>query len=501
MPARIAIAGFQHETNTFAPLPTTYENFAKGGGWPGLTTGEGLEIFRELNIPLGGFMNAGDAFDLIPILWTAAEPAAHVQTDAFDRIAGMICDALRSAEKLDGVYLDLHGAMVVADDEDGEGAVVRRVREVIGPDMPLVVSLDLHANITPEFVRDVSAVTIYRTYPHVDMADAGARAAALMADLLVRDAPYAKAFRQCDYLIPIQAQSTRRPIGAGLYEFVAETAKTVISADLAMGFPPADITHCGASMVAMAEDQAAADRAVDQMLARMQALEGNFHNPLIPAAEAVARAITVAAAADKPVVMCEPQDNPGAGATGDGTGLLAALVAGGARDAILGMFWDPETAAQAEAAGEGAEIEVTLGGKFDVAGPAFTARARVEKVSDGVFTCTGPMYGGSPSSLGPTASLLILDEGSEVRVVVGAGRSQNADQAMFSHLGLIPSEHAIVAVKSAVHFLADYEPIAEEVIFVDAPGANPCQLDRIPFTRLRNGVRLGPNGPAFRRDP
>jgi microcystin degradation protein MlrC len=118
-------------------------------------------------------------------------------------------------------------------------------------------------------------------------------------------------------------------------------------------------------------------------------------------------------------------------------------------------------------------------------------------VSDGQFTFTGPMYGGAHANLGSMAALKVLDRDCDVTVVVGSNRTQNADQAIFTHMGIDPTQQAIVVVKSAVHFLADYEPIAETVIFAESPGANPCQLDRIPFTRLRKGVRLGPNGPAF----
>ncbi|MGI9464963.1 MAG: MlrC C-terminal domain-containing protein, partial [Aestuariivirgaceae bacterium] len=155
-------------------------------------------------------------------------------------------------------------------------------------------------------------------------------------------------------------------------------------------------------------------------------------------------------------------------------------------------------ALQADKAGVGSELEVAIGGKFPQLGTGpFKARVRVEALSDGCFPFTGPMYGGATANLGLMAALRILQEPADVTVVVGSNRTQNADQAIFSHLGIDPPDQAIVCVKSAVHFLADYEPIAEKVIFAESPGANPCQLDRIPFTRLRKSLRLGPNGPAF----
>jgi microcystin degradation protein MlrC len=497
---RIAIAGFQHETNTFAPLPTRFEDFARGGAWPGLTTGgQVIEVFAGLNIPLGGFIGAAEGFELVPVLWAGAEPGSYVEQAGFDRIAGMICDGVAAAGAIDGVYLDLHGAMVTEDFEDGEGELLRRVREVVGPYLPVAVSLDLHGNMTPEFAARASSVAIYRTYPHVDMAETGARAAALLREELTRGEPFAKAFRQAGFIPPITDQSTRREPGARLYGLLPGLAGAgVSSVDFAFGFPPADIWHCGPSVFAHGADQGSVDRAAAAMLAAVHAAEGEFGNPLVPAGEAVRRAMALSAGATRPVVICDPQDNPGAGAVGDSTGLLAALLDEGAAAACIGMIWDPDSAAQAHAAGDGATIEAGIGGRFpELGGPPVRVRAEVECLSDGHFTFTGSMYGGATANLGPMACLRVREGQGDLRIVVGSARAQNADQEIFRAVGIEPGAQKIVVVKSAVHFLADYEPIAVEVIFADAPGANPCALDRIPYRRLRPGVRLGPLGPPF----
>jgi microcystin degradation protein MlrC len=498
---RIAVAGFQHETNTFAPILTPYETFRDGGAWPALCTDQDvIDTLSGLNLPMGGFIDEGDDFDLVPILWTFAEPGGYVTDDAFDRISGMIVDGVKSAGQIDGIYLDLHGAMVTQSHEDGEAELLRRIREVVGDGLPIAVSLDLHGNLSRAFFERASCVAIYRTYPHVDMADTGARARKLLREQLKRGAPFAKAWRQLDYIIPIQAQSTRRQPGGRLYGMLPGLAGDgVSSVDFVFGFPPADVADCGCSVFAYGTDQSAVDAAADKMIGALQDAEPELSNPLVPAPEAVAQARKIAASASKPVIICDPQDNPGAGATGDTTGVLAALVEGAAQGAIIGMLWDAETAAQAHAAGIGAEIEVRIGGKFPELGTGpFVARVRVERLSDGDFMFTGPMYGKAHAHLGPMAALKVLDRDCDVTVVVGSNRTQNADQAIFTHLGLNPPDCQIVGVKSAVHFLADYEPIAETVIFAESPGANPCQLDRIPFTQLRPGVRLGPMGPAFK---
>lgn len=499
---RIAVAGFQHETNTFAPLKTRFEDFEASGAWPALTkTSEIFSVFHGLNIPLGGFITAAsDSWELVPILWSYAEPGGYVSQDAFDRIAEMICEGIAAAGPIDGIYLDLHGAMVTEDFEDGEGELLRRLRAVVGPDLPIAVSLDLHGNLTREFIDLASVVAIYRTYPHVDMAATGARAQKLLAQILEQGQPFVKAFRQLEYLIPLQAQSTMREPGRRLYGLLPNLeGESVASIDLAFGFPPADIHHCGPTIVAYGNDQTEVDRAADEMLSTLQASETDFHNPLIPSNTAARQAMGLAESAGKPVILADPQDNPGAGAVGDTTGLLKALVAEGAHKACLGMLWDPDTAAKAHEVGVGGEFDAEIGACIPQPDcSALQTSVRVEALSDGRFLFTGPMYGGTHADLGKMAVLSIRDENSDVRVVVGSHRAQNADQAIFRHIGIDPSEQRIVAVKSAVHFLADYQPIAQEVIFAEAPGANPCQLDLIPFKRLRPGVRLGPNGPAYR---
>lgn len=498
---RIAIGGFQHETNTFAPLPATWKEFEAARAWPGYTEGDAIfETFKGLNLGISGFIDAARDWDLVPLLWCEAAPSGTVAQAAFDRITGRLCEMLADAGPLDGVYLDLHGAMVTDDFVDGEAEILARIRQVVGPDLPVACSLDLHGNLSRAFFDRASCVSVYRTYPHVDFAGTGARAARLMALELERGHPFQRAWRQLDYIIPITQQSTMREPGCRLYAMLPELqADGVDSVDFAMGFPPADVPDNGATVYAYGTDQVAVDAAADTMLAALQDAEAEFNNPLVPAAKAVRQAITLGENATRPVVIADPQDNPGAGGPGDSTGLLHALLGENAQGAALAMLWDPDTAAQAHAAGEGAEIAVSLGGTFaEIGGPAIDARAVVERLSDGIVKFTGPMLGGSTGQLGPMACLRILHPKADVRVVVATNRAQNADLECFRALGIEPTKQKILGVKSAVHFLAAYEPIAETVIFADAPGANPCQMDKLPFTRLRSGVRLGPLGPEFK---
>lgn len=498
---RIAIGGFQHETNTFAPLPATWADFEATRAWPGYTEGEEiLTEFDGLNLGISGFMAEASDWDLVPLLWCEAAPSGTVEKAAFDRITFRLCELLGAAGPLDAVYLDLHGAMVTDEFADGEAEILARVRAVVGPTVPIACSLDLHGNLSRAFFERASCVTVYRTYPHVDFAETGARAARLLAALLDRGAPFVRAWRQLDYIIPITQQSTMREPGRQLYAMLPTLeGPGVLSVDFAMGFPPADVPDNGATVYAYGTDEDSVNAAADGVLSALEAAEAAFHNPLVPAVEAVRRAMALAGAgAAAPVVIADPQDNPGAGGPGDSTGLLRALLDEGAQGAALAMLWDPATAEQAHDAGEGAEIDATLGGRFpEIGGAPVRIRAVVERLGDGQVRFSGPMLGGSTGQLGRMACLRLIDDRADVRVVVASNRAQNADLECFRAVGIEPGAQRILAVKSAVHFLAAYEPIAETVLFADAPGANPCRMDSLPFTRLRKGVRLGPLGPAF----
>ncbi len=495
---RIAIGGFQHETNTFAPARATYEDFERHDGWPGLTRGaEIFDTFPGRNLPIAGFMAAGQAagYDLQPLIWCQAEPSSYVTEDAFERIAAQLCDGLAAMKDLDGVYLDLHGAMVCEHHEDGEGALLQRVRAVIGPDLPLVISLDLHANVTETMARESTAMTIFRTYPHIDMADTGARAQPLMAQILKGELT-AKAYRKLPFIIPILGQYTGMEPNLSIFGTLTAPEEGVASLDFAPGFPPADIYECGPAAVAYGGDQSAVEQAADRLHDLVVGAEADFENRIFPPDEAVRMAMAVSA--DKPVVLADAQDNPGAGASSDTVGLLQALLDGGAQGAVMALLNDPETVAIAQEVGLGKTFQGKLGGKSGQPGQApLPGRFVAEALGDGRFTCTGAMYRGIETQLGPMALLRIEHPEADVRVVVGSERFQCLDQAIYRHVGVEPTAQRILAVKSTVHFRADYAPIASEIIAVEAPGDNLCRVEQMDYRRLRPGVRLGNGGPAF----
>jgi microcystin degradation protein MlrC len=498
----IAVGGFQHETNTFAPHLAPYDAFERADSWPGLTTGTDLfEVMAGLNIPLSGFIDSAQqaGHRLYPLCWCSAEPSGYVTRDAFERVADLTCNALREADSPDAVYLDLHGAMVVEHYEDGEGELLRRVRELVGVEVPIVISLDLHANVTAQMVDCSDAITIYRTYPHLDMAVTGARAFEMLSTL-VRGQSLHKAMHKIPFLFPLSSQCTDFDPCKAIYSQLDEISLRpgMENIDFATGFPPADIAECGAAVVAYGADQQTVDAAAEQLYQQVLGAEADFNFELLDPDAAVLRAMDNTS--DKPVVLADAQDNPGAGGTSDTTGLLEALVRNGAQQAVMAVLYDPEVADMAHVAGVGAVIEASLGAKSGLSGIyPFEARFEVEALGDGRFTYTGAMNLNSKAQLGNMALLRVIDDNSEIRIVVGSSRSQCLDLAMIRHLGIEPSEQKIVCVKSTVHFRADFDPIAAETLVVIAPGIHPCKLIDLDYKNLRAGVRLEPLGPVHQR--
>ncbi|MDJ0387305.1 M81 family metallopeptidase [Roseomonas sp. E05] len=492
---RIALGGFLHESHSFAPRPTTWAEFQHPGGFPPFQRGEGLlDALRPTSVPSAGAIAEAErrGFELVPLAWCFANPAGPVTEEAFERISACIvadlADAL-DAGPLDGVYLDLHGAMVAEGYPDAEGELLRRVRAVVGPEMPVTASLDPHCNLTALMVRMADALVPFRTYPHVDMKQAGARAMELLAERIARKAPWARAFRQLDYWMPLTAQCTMVEPMAGVMATRADLAEREGMAELAFcfGFPYADFPDCGVALAAFAADPAAAETAADALVQYLQQREADFAGGVLPASEGVAEAIRLAKSAQKPIVLADTQDNPGGGGHGDTTGLLAELVRQQA-PATLGMINDAESAAACHAAGEGAELALRLGGKSD--GAPLEVTAKVLRLSDGRFTCTGPMSAGNPADLGPSALIGI----GPVKVIVVSRKMQAHDQALFRQIGVEPAAEKILALKSSVHFRADFQPIAEKVLVVAAPGPVLADPSSLPFQHLRPGLRTSPRG-------
>ena len=291
---RIAIAGFQHETNTFAPHKAHYADFLEADAWPGMTRGSAvITALAGMNLPISGFAAKAQAkgVDLAPLLWCSAEPSSYVTEDAFTRVSDELCDGLKNLSNLDALYLDLHGAMVTESHEDGEGALLAKIRGIVGPELPIVVSLDLHANVTKTMFDLADAMTIFRTYPHLDMAETGARVFTLLEALLAGQLR-GKAFRQSPFLVPLTDQYTGQDPCRSLYAGLPGLCQDkIVNIDLAMGFPAADIKDAGPALIAYGTDTEATETAAQTLLERFMAAESCFGAPLQSAEDAVAQAV------------------------------------------------------------------------------------------------------------------------------------------------------------------------------------------------------------------
>jgi len=494
--ARIAIGGFQHETNTFAPDLADWDAFLVGAGLPGLVSGDQLlHAVQGTNIPVAGFaaraLAAGDT--LVPSTWAVASPSGHVEKNTYERIVGMILDGIRAALPVDAVYLDLHGAMVAQHVDDGEGELLRRVRALVGEHIPVVASLDLHANVTQQMLHTADMLVAYRTYPHVDMADTGARAHALLQRRLQTGRRPAMAMQRMPYLVPLCWQCTDIEPARSLYRLLEQSETPDTHLSYAAGFPAADFEECAPMVWAYGESLQEAQAVLAPFAQAVLDAEPDFAGKLYTPDEAVLYAMRHAGSG-RPTVIADAQDNPGAGSNSDTTGMLRALLKNKATRAAIGMLVDPEAAAQAHAVGQGRTARFALGGKSGLAGDTpLEAEFVVEKLSDGQIDATGPFYRGMKLKLGLSACL----RRDGVRVVVASHKAQMADQAQFRVVGIDPTAQDILVVKSSVHFRADFTPIAREIIVGAAPGFMPMVLDTLPWKRLAPGMRVGPCGKAF----
>lgn len=493
---RVLIAGFQHETNTFARSKAAYENFVLGEYFPALSRGTDVLALRNVNIPIAGFINKMESkgHQLIPIIWAGASPSAHVTKEAYERIAGEIIAAAK-ANDFEAIYLDLHGAMVAEHIDDGEGELLERLRHVVGPNLPIIVSLDLHANVTDQMLKNADGLVAFRTYPHIDMAQTGERAAVMLEELISNDKKLHLVSRRLPFLIPINSMSTLFEPARSVYQQLSSLEReTIVSLSFAPGFPAADFAECGPVLWGYGFDNKALEKVIDALFEEIVTRELEWAVQFWQPEEAVREAQRLSIHATRPVVIADTQDNPGAGGSSDTMGMLRALIHCRAEQAAIGLIYDPHAATAAHRAGLGNQITLTLGGQSGVAGDTpLRAKFRVEYLSDGSGQFDGPMLNGMKIELGPVACLKIDD----IRVVVSSLKAQMIDRNLYRIAGVQPENMKILVNKSSVHFRADFEPIAEAVLIAKAPGMLFADPVEFTWTRLTPGIRISPGGIAF----
>lgn len=486
MPFTVLSAEFAHETNTFSRVETGYDKFMARSRC--LRGDEAIAARGHANTELAGFLDAARAhgWRLIHVLSASANPGGPVTDDAFERLAGPIVEAARQhSHELDGIALGLHGAMVTSTYDDGEGELLQRLRGVVGPNLPIAITLDLHANVTRAMCALANIIVSYQTYPHVDMRRTGLQA----GDILQR--AMAGEIRPVTLRthLPMLGETTGGRTDKGpMLQWLAraracEAAEPdVFAVSLNAGFSHADIAEVGPTVLVTCQGEL--DRHRQFALGIADAMWAARHEDLnhYYTVDDAARYSVSKPAGERPIVIADYSDNPGGGAYGDSTNLLAALLRHGVSNACFGPMVDPAVALQLHRHQPGNAVHILLGGKTDArfGGSPLALDATLVMLSDGIYVGDGPMIGGQQRSWGPTAVVRV--DGIDILVVTNA--AQMWDLQQFRAFGIDPAAKAVVALKSAQHFRAAFEPIASEVIVCDSGALCAPDCTTLPYAKV-----------------
>ncbi len=476
---RIVIGSLQHEANTFSPRLTDLDDFQAGY----LYTGQHLlDQLGPRQFEIGGACEvaAADGMTLIPTVACWAMPSGRVRRAAYESLKQTILSGISAAGAIDGMLLVLHGAMVVEDIDDGDGDLLDAVRAAIGMSIPLVASLDLHANITARMVAAADALVGYHTVPHVDHFDTGQRAARLLRRLVRHDARPEPAFRKIPMIAPAEKHDTSRDPMKFLMDQVrqVEDEKGILAAGLYPVQPWIDVAELGWAVVVVSDrNRPLAEYHADRLAKLAWESREAFLVEKVPVAQAVTRALEIAG---QPVVLSDTGDVSSGGAPGDSAALLTALIEAGMPCPALLDIVDPPAVRRAIAAGIGTTFSLTLGGAIDtIRQHPVTVSARVAALTDGRFVINGPSLRGYQANLGRTA---VLEVGS-ASIVVHERAEMNIDPALYRAVGLEPLRTKIVQVKSPCGFRAAYEPIAADIMLLDSPGCTTTNFAELGYRR------------------
>lgn len=486
--ARVAIGGILHETHTFMEGKTALADFAAQS----LHFGEDLiSSMRHSRSGIGGMIEGATKYNwqLLPTLYAAAMPAGTVTGQAYRKLRSELSNRLAQHLPLDGVLLALHGAMVAEGELDAEAEIVAQARAIVGDDVPIVVLLDMHGNISPRLVELADVLLAYDTNPHVDAYARGLDAAKIMARLLRREFQPAAAYARPALLLPAQSTSTEAAPLASVHSRAAQIKADddVICIAVMAGFAYADTPFTGPSIIVTANNQPELAASYAEELSailfeqRYQALP-RFLSP--------SEAVLLAKRQERgPVILVDSADNIGGGTSGDGADALAAMLAAKVQEGTI-VLADPEAVDFCWRAGVRAEVSLDVGGKVDDwHGEAVTVTGIVRALSDGVFECELPdnhfaSFYGSTVHMGRCAWLRV--EG--VNILLTERKTPPLDLAQLRHIGIMPETQSMIAVKSAVAYRAAYMPIASATIEMDTAGLCSANLSRFPYRHLKRPV-------------
>jgi len=488
---RLLIAMMKHETNTFSPVPTPLARF---GHAPGPLYGEAaIKAYRGTGSGLGAYIELAEregAEIVLPIA-AGAPPSRPVDNDAYEHIAGNICDAVKQG-RFDGIMLDLHGAMVTETYEDGEGELLRRIR-AIDPKTPVCVALDMHTNLYDAMVDNATVLAGYRTYPHLDTYDTARRAGEILLKTMRGAAKPVMAWGNVPMLPHVMRQgSDDFPNKELQARCAAMSAEGALSATLFVGFPHADIHNAGLSVVVVTDgDKALAEKLRDELLERAWADREAFVYKLEPleASLARAKALEPPQPGEGPIVLLDHYDNCASGGTMDTTAVLAAMIRDGLENAAAFAIFDPEAVQQAVAAGIGAEVTLSIGGKLAMPqipgeSPALTVTGTVKTISNGRFRNKGPASRGVQMDMGPS---VVIDTG-KIEIAVISRHVEPNDLNCFYTLGIDPMQKRYLMLKSRIHWRAGLGSLAKAVVECAGHGVCTSDYSQLTFNNVRRPI-------------
>jgi microcystin degradation protein MlrC len=477
---RVAVGGFMHESNTFAPLPASRDRFLEGS----VTHGPAMiPVWQSAHHEVGGFIEAAGkcGFDLVPLGMAWATPSGPVADDFFEHFCDALTTGVRMA-KPDGVLIALHGAMVTPRFPSADTEVLRRLREALGAGKPLAATLDFHGNISPAMADHADILVGYQTYPHVDQRQRGVLAGELLSRAVKKEIRPVSHVTPVPMFINLLGQATDRDPMRALMAAARseESAPGMLSVSVMAGFPYADVPNAGAAVIAVADGKMEQAKAVaDKLAAEMWRVREQLNVPCPEPAEAVKRAM---ASTRHPVVLVDLGDNIGGGSAGDGTVLLAELLRQKATGFVVALY-APAAVAAAKAVGIGGAFDATVGGAVDrMHGEPVHVRGRVRSLHEGKWIEGEARHGGRrENDQGHTA---VIDLGDGNTLVLNTLRTPPFSLGQLTSLGIDPKQARAVVVKAAVAYKAAYAPIAGEIIEVDTPGLTAINPARFTYARI-----------------
>ncbi|MDA0712107.1 MAG: M81 family metallopeptidase [bacterium] len=485
---RIALGGLYQESHSFSPAPADREQFEAG------YLLYGSEIFEALsdnNHEIGGAFQTAHHHSLIPLVYGATGASGMpLRAGIFNTLCDQLCDRVRASLPLDGVYLAMHGAMACEHIDDATGHVLARIREIVGTRIPIVASLDLHANVTRLMARTANALVGYHTAPHIDQSDTGRRAMSLLLKVLEKNAHPTMAHVQLPMILaPENGMTTTGPFSE-VMDMVksVENMPRVLAASAYPVQPWMDLPEMGCSVLVVTDNDPELGQREAQRIARaFWDRRERFAQDLLSPQDIIRDALT---SSGGPHIVSDSSDAPSSGAPGDSTTFLRACLDADIRKMTLINILDPLAVKQAQAVGIGNTFEFTLGASLSSTfyGP-IQLTATVRSLSDGKFTNKGPGFRGFEFNMGPTAVLVYQG----IHLVVMSLPVIQWDPELYRSQGLDPAAATLVAVKSPAAFRAAYEPLAGKVIILDAPGVCSPNLKGFPWARI--------NRPIYPLDP